>query len=96
MWRVGKNRRKIKDNSLRIICEHALSDLPLETLDKTGRNSNGLARFPPPPSFFFKPFFLGYFGQRVTSSEMAKGRQQAGKVEANGWGKTQTVGLGSE
>ena len=36
-------------------------------------------------------FFLGYSGQRLTSSEMAKGRQQAGRVEANGWDKTQTV-----
>lgn len=40
--------------------------------------------------------FSEYSGQRLTSSEMAKGRQPAGKVEANGWGKTQTVWLGSE
>ena len=50
---------------------------------------------PSPPLFFFFflicLFFLGYSGQRLTSSEMAKGRQQAGRVEANGWDKTQTV-----
>lgn len=67
--------------------------LPPETLDKTGRSSNGLDCLPPPLFFFFLIclFFLGYSGQRLTSSEMAKGRQPAGRVEANGWDKTQTV-----
>lgn len=39
---------------------------------------------PPAPTSFLKFLFLGYSGQRLTSSEMAKGRQQAGKVAANG------------
>lgn len=47
-----ETRRRAKHN-LRIFCGPAPSTLPLGTLDKTGRSSNGLACLPQPPFFFF-------------------------------------------
>lgn len=74
----------------RELCVHMHPQLSVGTLDKTGRHSDGLASL---PHLFFKIpfFFLGYSGQRLTSSEMAKGRQPVRSGGANGWGKTQTV-----
>lgn len=87
-----ENTRRVKDN-LRIFCEPAYSLFLQKLQTKLEEVQMVWTAFPHLFFFFFNLpfFFLGYSGQRLTSSEMAKGRQQAGRVEANGWDKTQTV-----
>lgn len=89
---VWENIREVKDN-LRIFCEPAYSLFLQKLQTKLEEVQMVWTAFPHLFFFFFLIclFFLGYSGQRLTSSEMAKGRQPAGRVEANGWDKTQTV-----